>query len=58
MFLIGGLIASAIFGARYDEDILIPMLGMMRGRHPRPIDDLQNLVAAARLRVTSPGSGR
>lgn len=44
MFLIGGLIASSIFGARYDEDVLIPMFGMLVAGVLGVYDDLQNLV--------------
>lgn len=44
MFLIGGLIASAIVGARVDEDVLIPMVGMLIAGILGVYDDLQNLV--------------
>src|SRR5688572_26173144 len=44
MFLIGGFIASLIFGVRVDEDMLVPLGAMLVAAVLGVYDDLQNLI--------------
>jgi phospho-N-acetylmuramoyl-pentapeptide-transferase len=44
MFLIGGFLASLIFGVRTDENVLIPLVAMFVAAVLGVYDDLQNLV--------------